>query len=359
MFFWIFVALLILGSMFLLFSSFREERKEVTSFDGFDADLQIYRMQLKEIDRDCANGFIDKASAEEAKLEIARAILKIEKAHHKKTKQQRLSVGNRIFLSIMILLVPVIAVSTYVLHGSPGLASHPFSLLMEKAPDTLTPAENLARLEVLALRNPSDSTIADQLSLAYLMANRFTEAANRYQDAIRLGGENAKRLTGYGMALVGSEGGMVTKNAQQLFEKAVVLDPDQYFAQVYLATASIQDGKPAAALERLEALYKRLPVQSPVRERLKGQIAELNAEIHGDKREALLNELHKRLNDDPDRLDGWQLLVKGWLSAGKKDEAIKALKDGIQKLPLQKAEKLKEFARDYGLNWAEGNADHD
>lgn len=350
MVFWVFVALLILMPTLVLISSFCKKNEKDEIFDSVDADLQIYHMQLKEVDRDCAEGLIDRESAQEARLEIARAILKTEKTAKRKTKAQTTSFAMRFFLSAMVLLVPIIAVAAYSIDGSPGLPAQPFSNLMKKEQALLTPAENLARLEVLALRAPADGTIADELAFAYLSMNRFTEAANRYQDAIRLNGESAARLTGYAMALTENAGGIVGHEAQQLFKKAEALDPDQYFAQIYLATADMQAGKPNDALKRLQAFYQRLPVDSPTRPLLKKQIDGLNAEMNADKRETLLNELHAKLSSAPDHLEGWQLLIKGWLGAGKKDKALAALRDGMEKLSPEKAEALKAYAQTNGLN---------
>ena len=75
MLFWVTASLLTIGailSVLLPIARRSPDREQPSSHD-----LEVYRDQLSELDRDAARGLIGAAEAEEARAEIARRILKI------------------------------------------------------------------------------------------------------------------------------------------------------------------------------------------------------------------------------------------------------------------------------------------
>lgn len=389
--FWIFVSIFaIVVALVALWSVSRtiSAEKVRAPVDSVSSDIEIYKNQLGEIDADLKRGLIDEESAQEARLELSRNILAAEKEVSKSAFVGNRSVSMRVIISLGILLVPIVTIGVYALTGNPGVESHPFSELMDANPATLSPSETLVRTEALFARNPDNGKLADELSSAYLVAGRFQDAVNTYVEALRLNGDSAPRLVGYGMALAGYNGGTINDDALKSFEKAAKLAPDDFYPRLFIAEASRQAGKPKEAADGLQAFLDHSPKNSPWRPRVEELIGQLreqaatpqqlpssdakdsnvakdaralkdanagkdgNAAMEGVSPEMIgqmVNGLAERLQKQPDDLDGWKMLVHSWLVLKDKEKAKAALIDGSKKLPHDKAVELLAYGKSEGL----------
>lgn len=389
--FWIFVSIFaIVVALVALWSVSRtiSAEKVRTPVDSVSSDIEIYKNQLGEIDADLKRGLIDEESAQEARLELSRNILAAEKEVSKSAFVGNRSFAMRVIISLGILLVPIVTIGVYALTGNPGVESHPFSELMDANPATLSPSETLVRTEALFARNPDNGKLADELSSAYLVAGRFQDAVNTYVEALRLNGDSAPRLVGYGMALAGYNGGTINDDALKSFEKAAKLAPDDFYPRLFIAEASRQAGKPKEAADGLQEFLDRSPKNSPWRPRVEELIGQLreqaatpqqlpssdakdgdvtknanaakeanagkdgSAAMEGVSPEMIsqmVNSLAERLQKQPDDLDGWKMLVHSWLVLKDKEKAKAALIDGSKKLPHDKAVELLAYGRSEGL----------
>ncbi|WP_455482297.1 tetratricopeptide repeat protein [Bartonella sp. B35(2025)] len=181
----------------------------------------------------------------------------------------------RILKAFGILLVLFITWGIYSLTGSPGVKSYFFNELMDKEPNTLSKSEQLVRLQALFFRTPNDGKLADALAVRYLEEGYFQNAVNIYLDALRLNGESAPRLVGYGLALVGYEGGTITQEAQHAFQKAVDLAPNDLYPRLLLADALHQAGKSAQAAQFLQNFLDTMPEAFEEQSRVKAMIIQL------------------------------------------------------------------------------------
>ncbi|WP_053944487.1 tetratricopeptide repeat protein [Bartonella ancashensis] len=163
----------------------------------------------------------------------------------------------------------------YYLIGSPKVKSYFFNELMDKEPGLLNEHEKLVRLQTLFFRNPNDGQIADELAVAYLEAGIFQNAINVYWEALRLNGESSPRLVGYGLALVGYEGGVITQEAQSIFQKAADLAPKDFYPRLLLADALRQEGKYAQAVQFLQNFLDEMPQDLSGRSRIEEMITQL------------------------------------------------------------------------------------
>lgn len=178
-----------------------------------------------------------------------------------------------------ILFVLLMTWSIYGFTGNPEVKSYYFSELMDKDPKTLKKHEQLVRLQVLFFRSPGDGKLADALAVGYLEESFFQEAVNMYLDALRLNGESAPRLMGYGLALVGYEGGVITKEAQNAFQKAADLAPNDFYPRLLLADALHQAGKSAQAVQFLQDFLDIMPKDFAGRARVEAMIVQLRDSI--------------------------------------------------------------------------------
>ena len=110
------------------------------------------------------------------------------------------------------------------------------------------------------------------------MPGRCLAAAEAYAQAIRLLGASAKRLSGYGQALVLEKDGVVTEQARTMLERALSLDATLVEPRVLIAIAKDQYGEYAAAGKDWRGLLKKDGADEAWRAMVQTRIA--NAEAH-------------------------------------------------------------------------------
>ena len=277
MLFWVIAALLTLGASLAVLLPLAG-RSATRAVDGAH-DLEVYRDQLAELDRDAARGLIQPAEAGEARTEIARRILKADKAVAAAGTIVSPSRGARAIGAIAVLAVPLVSWGIYAAIGSPDLPSQPLAARLEKNPADSTVDELVARAEAHLAANPDDGRGWDVLAPIYARLGRYGEAATAYRNAIRLDGANGARESGLGEAIAGAAGGMVTADAQAAFSRALELEPGQSKASFYLASALAQEGKIAEAVVAWQAMLTALPADSPWRGAVEQAVAEANTRL--------------------------------------------------------------------------------
>mgnify|MGYP001551472067 CR=1 FL=1 len=107
MLFWVIAAILTLGASLAVLLPLAGRSKGASS--SGDHDLEVYRDQLSELDRDAARGLIQSAEATEARAEIARRILRLDDTDSAgKASVGRASVTARLVATVAVLTVPLI-----------------------------------------------------------------------------------------------------------------------------------------------------------------------------------------------------------------------------------------------------------
>lgn len=349
MLFWVLAILLILiVAALILYALSAGNRTEIPLpvEHSESVDLIIYKNQLKELARDLKRGAIDQASADEAKLELSRRILNLPQTDNGKSYLR--TSATKTFIALAILFIPIFTCGLYTWLGSPGVPSAPFAMLMRADPNRLTPAQNLVRLEASFMRNPNDGKLADQLATAYLESGRYQNAVNSYADALRLNGENAPRLVGYGIALSQFEGGTITDAAQSAFEKAEKLSPQDVYPRIFVAAAIAQSGDAKKAAAYLKRFLDQAPKDAAWRTRVEQLIANYNsqASLAAPKQRELLARIETlglQLKEHPQDVDLWQDLVQAYISLGNKEQAQQIFNTGLQILTNKKEEEFALF----------------
>ncbi|KEC55405.1 tetratricopeptide repeat protein [Bartonella koehlerae] len=181
----------------------------------------------------------------------------------------------RTLIALSIFFVLLITLGIYGFTGNPEVKSYFFSELMDKEPKTLNKREHLVRLQVLFLRLPHDGKLADALAVGYLEEGYFQDAVNIYLEALRLNGESAPRLVGYGLALIGYEGGIITQEAQNAFQKAADLAPNDFYPRLLLAETLHQAGKSVQAVQFLQNFLDTMPEDFTGRSHIEAMIVQL------------------------------------------------------------------------------------
>ncbi|MDN2568005.1 c-type cytochrome biogenesis protein CcmI, partial [Aquibium sp. A9E412] len=351
MLFWILAALLTLAaSLAVLLPFLRRPEAEADADDPAEHDIEVYRDQLAELERDAERGLIGAEQAREARAEIGRRILR---AGDQGTRAAapRHSRAARLGGAAAVLAVPLVAWGVYAVVGSPGLPGQPLQARLAQDPAQASLEELVARAEAHLADNPQDGRGWDVLAPVYMRMGRYPQAVTAYRNAMRLSGASAVREAGLGEAIAAEAGGIVSAEAEDAFERALELDPTLTKARFFLATARAQDGRMAEAAEMWRSLRADLPEGSPWRgavdralAQLSGEgpgpaIAEAPAEGPGPTRaeieaagamsdedraamvEGMVSRLDARLREAPDDPAGWQRLVRSYAVLGRAEAA--------------------------------------
>lgn len=373
MLFWVVAALLTFGASLAVLLPLASRPKA----DSTDAhDLEVYRDQLSEIDRDAARGLIGDAEAEQARAEIARRILRLNTGGQSATAPRFAGAGRAIGAAA-VLAVPLISWGIYATIGSPSSPSKPLEQRLAQNPAESSVEELVARAEAHLAANPSDGRGWDVLAPIYLRTGRSAEAVTAYRNAIRLEGATADREAGLGEAIMSAAGGIVSAEAQAAFERALVLEEGHAKARYYLAVALAQEGRTAEAQAAWRALADGLPEGSPWREAVEqaiaaagsrltagesgaasgpsqediDQAADMPAADRTEMIETMVAGLDERLRQNPQDPEGWSRLVRSYMVLGKRDEAKDALDRGLKALgpATDEGKKFAEFAATLGV----------
>ncbi|MBZ9681550.1 MULTISPECIES: c-type cytochrome biogenesis protein CcmI [unclassified Mesorhizobium] len=378
MLFWVIAAILTLGASLAVLLPLAGASKGASS--SGDHDLEVYRDQLSELDRDAGRGLIGHAEAAEARAEIARRILRLGNADMAAKASGRSSGTVRLVATVAVLAVPLVSWGLYSQIGSPDLPSQPLSERLAKNPADSSVDELVARAEAHLAANPSDGRGWDVLAPVYLRMQRFADAAAAYRNAIRLDGDSAVRQAGLGEAIAGAAGGIVSADAQDAFEAALKLDPANAKAGFYLAMALAQEGRGKEAAAAWQAMLGTLPPDSPWRGAVEQALAKSGgpevasgttvkgpdaadvdaaSSMSQQDREAMINTmvagLDDKLRQNPRDPEGWMRLVRSYVVLGKADQARDALGRAIAVFGADsdEAKKFTAFAASLGLTATE------
>jgi len=321
-----------------------------------EAELAVYRDQLREIEADRERGLVGDSEAEAARAELARRLIKQAEAKEQGSGANAtptVAAASRWIATLLALAIPLSAVSIYLAIGAPTLPGRPFAERMAQRAENSTLAELIAKVEARLRENPDEGEGWDVIAPVYMRQQRYAEAADAYARAGRLLGETPKRLAGLGEALIMASNGLVGEEARRAYEKLLAADPQRIEARFWLAVAKEQDGDTAAAIEDLSNLIDEAPPDAAwkgfVEERLaalKGVPADKPTDTRGadgagnaeaaaiermtaQERAAFISRmvdgLAERLKHDTKDLDGWMKLIRSLHVLARRDEAMSAL----------------------------------
>jgi cytochrome c-type biogenesis protein CcmH len=356
--------------------------------EAFDA--AVYRDQLKEIESDRARDLIGEEQAEAARVEVSRRLLA---ADSKARVADRAAAGSPRARAAMIAVgaaLPLLALGLYLAFGSPRLPDQPLAARLEDPASDRNLEALVARVEARLRQHPEEGEGWEVIAPVYLSWRRYGDAAEAYEQAIRLLGPSAKRLSGQGQALVLANNGVVTEEARQALQQSHELDATLIEPRILLAIAKEQDGQFAAAIADWQALLAAADAEAPWRAMVEQRIALAETHLAGKplpeaetaassqaeapakggpsasdlaaaqamspaERQAMIEQmvggLAARLDQDGSDLPGWLKLVRAYSVLDRKDDALKALQRAKSQFSgdPQAIEQLDALAAELGL----------
>jgi cytochrome c-type biogenesis protein CcmH len=252
-----------------------------------EKDVQVYRDQLAEVDRDVARGVLSKADAERVRTEISRRILAADTsragAMDSAEKPSKLVIG--VIGAGMILG----SIGLYLTLGAPGYGDLALKdrvafaeELRQSRPDQAAaeaglPAANVApdlspeyealltRLRDTVATRPDDVQGQTLLAQNEARVGNFSAAAKAQAAVVRLQGADVPidDLTAYAELLVMAAGGYVSPEAEAVLRAALTRDVENGSARYYWGLMLIQTGRPDLAFRMWDGLLRRGPEDAP------------------------------------------------------------------------------------------------
>jgi cytochrome c-type biogenesis protein CcmH len=339
--------------------------RRFTARQAGNPDIRFYHDQIAEIDRDSERGLLSAAEIEAVRAEAGRRLLRAASlpAVVEATGEPALR-RRRAAAALGLSLVPLVAVGLYGELGSPHLPGQPLAARRDADPARLDLAAALAQIEAHLERRPDDLRGWDVVAPIYLRVGRPADAARAYASALRLGGDDAARLSGEGEALTAQAGGVVTAPARASFERALALEPDSPKPHFYLGLAAEQDSDAPRARRHYAAVLAATPNDAPWLPVLREKLARLGdtpsavpaaalAEREASPAiRAMVEGLARRLAEQGGSAEEWERLIRSHVVLGQRDQAAEALEQALRALETDAGgrQRVAGFARDLGLD---------
>jgi cytochrome c-type biogenesis protein CcmH len=322
------------------------------------SDIEVYRDQLDEVDRDLAAGLVGKTEAQAARIEISRRLLAAADANQTAPAPTNPAAAvwrRRVVVFISLILLPAGAAGLYLQIGSPNLASMAIAAQQNagSSPEASI-AALVAKAEAQLQRNPKDGRGWEVLAPVYMRLGRYTDSVNAWRNVIVLLGQNADREASLGESLMAEANGVVTADAKAAFVRAVTLDNTTVSARYYLGVAAEQDGDHAKAAK----IFRDLIAEAPAGAHWVADVRKALARVEGKAPatpsgptpaqmdaaakeppakqdsmvQGMVDRLAARLKADGSDVDGWVRLVRSYKVLGEQEKMKAAIADGQRAL---------------------------
>jgi cytochrome c-type biogenesis protein CcmH len=366
--FWIFLALSVLVVVGLILAPMA--RGQIKAAPRAAYDMQVYRDQLAEIDREVARGSLNAEDAATSRAEIGRRLLAADDAAHHSSQTRQAPRWLNLSLVLGLSAATVAGVFlTYNRIGAPGYPDLPLAerraAMAESRPsqdqaearvtqgsiaDMALPDVNadprlpelIAELETAAAERPGDLRGQELLAQFLPRLGRYADARKAQAIVIALKGEAAVAADYIELAelMISATQGYVSPEAENALRQGLSMDPSDPRGRYYAGLTMAQSGRPDLALQIWQQLLDDSPADAgyvpaieaqidALREQVAAMGMELPApggvdELSEDQQtqiRGMVEGLAARLASDGGSADEWARLVRALIVLGETDRA--------------------------------------
>lgn len=325
-----------------------------------------FKAQLAEVDEDEARGAIDTNSAQAARVELKRRILRAAEY------ADAAPIGEPERLPKRALAVSIICVTVLVsglLYNQLGSPDTPALIPRQLSTATDRPLEEggptlgaaLQQVENHLALNPEDTEGWNVLARTARSVGDYALAAEAYGELARLEPDEPNWRVEEFEAYLAHGGGQVTPAARLVLSALLTAQADHPAGHYYLGLTRLQSGDTEGARAVWTALADRSASDAPWMPALQNQLQSLGvrppslsdrdmAVVEGMSDEdrmafiqSMLERLESRLDSAPNDPEGWLMLARSYLALGDKDAAISSLNRGISVIRPEESGQLRAF----------------
>jgi len=250
------------------------ERAPKNAADGKkEANLEIYRDQLSELEADLRNGIISPEQYQQDRDEIERRLLDDVSLADELTQTKTKSMASGRGPAYAVALgVPVIAVALYLLLGNSAVWSGaattapraPFAGRPQGNGQMSQPAieANVASLAKRLEQNPADVEGWIMLARSQIALQKYADASNAYAKATTLKTNDADLLADYAFAMAMANGRQLQGQPFEIVRKALQIDPQNVKALELAGSAEFEAKNYKRAIDYWQKVLAKTPVDS-------------------------------------------------------------------------------------------------
>ncbi|MFN3208360.1 MAG: c-type cytochrome biogenesis protein CcmI [Roseovarius sp.] len=256
-------------------------------------DLQVYRDQLREVDRDLARGVITPEDAERTRAEVSRRILAADaQLQATGTAGAQPALPGKALAGLALAGIVAGAALLYAQMGMPGYGDLPRAARLAASeaaranrlsqaaaearadaatPDTGAEAPDPQYLDLMQRLREAVRSRPDEIQGYILLARNEAALGNlaaahaAKAEVIRLKGDDATARDYAELAdmMISAAGGYVSSQAEQALRDALSRDPSEPRARYYMGLYMLQVDRPDAAFRTWDALLRDSPADAP------------------------------------------------------------------------------------------------
>ena len=240
-------------------------------------DLNVYRVQLSDLDRDLERGLIEADDAHLLRLEIERRILRADALGTSEIAAKPIK-RHWPLLVLVIAVVLLLPVGFYLGLGSPLLEDQPFRARASKIVKMQDQAAKLqdlvSQLQTKLQANPDDGNGWEMLGHSLRILRQNEQAKTALLQAIKLMPDQVKPRLEYGATLIADlpEGARLPDEFVSVMRNVLAMQDDVPEALYFVGLAETQDGHDDKARSLWTKLLDKLPAGSEDHAELQRQI---------------------------------------------------------------------------------------
>ena len=231
--FWIFAIAMVAVALFFLFRPLSLDT-DSNDIDRAEQNIGIAKERLDELKSELEQGIINQAEYDLARQELEQSLLNdIEQEPAENTNVETNSANNRSTRLVLMLSVPVLAVSLYFYLGTPELldgaeqrAAAPSGHTGSQQSTLGSVEEMVEKLAARMKEKPDNAEGWFMLGRTYMSLNRYEEAVSALEKTNELVPNNPAVMLRYADALTMLRGGQMSGKPFELIKKAVAMKPD-------------------------------------------------------------------------------------------------------------------------------------
>lgn len=268
--FWIAAVACVVIALAFVLPALLRSRAGAGKADRRDVNIAVYRDQMKEIEADRANGLLSEAQYQTAKLELEARLaddaLTLEVPEPGRVGSSKLGYT-------LAAVLPIAAFGLYFWLGNPtsliaiaDAQSGPAHPATAGAPGEHDFMKLVQKVEEKTRANPDDGEAWGMLAKTYGAMERWPEALQAYERAIKLLPQDASVLSGYAEALAITNNRVLTGKPMELVQKALEIDAQDMKGLELAGINAYQEKNFAQAGFYFKRLHELLPPESPYAE---------------------------------------------------------------------------------------------
>ncbi len=279
--FWVVAGIFIVAALLFILPTLLRNKGSDTGVARDSTNVSIYQDQISELDNDLRNDILNQEQYNQSKYELQQRMM-LDMPEESSISVAKINSKRSIATPVaLILLIPVLAISLYLLLGNTkALLPQPAAEQMELVDGALT-SEDDGHQEISSMvdslvkrleKEPDDLEGWNMLGRTYAIMGRFNEARDIYAKLLAKSPDSPEALVNYADIYAMTQDGSLMGKPVELINKALSIDPKNPKALALAGTAKFEQGEFKQAAVYWEELLAIIPAESRLAQSVSGSI---------------------------------------------------------------------------------------